>query len=122
MDDKAAKYTIIEVVGPYSYRLDIPGRRVHNVFHVDLLRPAARDPFPSQVRHDYQPPPLHVEGEEEWWAVEAITDERTVGFARNRELQYLVKWAGYTKPTWEPAAELQETVALRTYLRAKRGG
>ncbi|KAF4301806.1 hypothetical protein GTA08_BOTSDO10074 [Botryosphaeria dothidea] len=57
LDDKAAKFTVIEVVGSHSYKLDIPGA-VHNVFNVDLLRPAGTDPLPSQVQDDYQPPPV----------------------------------------------------------------
>lgn len=46
LDDKAAKFTITEVIGSYNYKLDVPGA-VHNVFHVDLLRPAGTDPLPS---------------------------------------------------------------------------
>ncbi|KAF4310821.1 hypothetical protein GTA08_BOTSDO13627 [Botryosphaeria dothidea] len=61
LDNKAAKFTVIEVVGSYSYKLDIPGA-VHNVFNVDLLRPAGTDPLPSQVQDDYQPPPVQVDG------------------------------------------------------------
>lgn len=120
LDDKAAKYTVTEVVGPYSYRLDIPGRRIHNVFHVDLLRPVGSDPLASQVQDDYHPPPLLTEGEDEWWAVEAILDERR----HRRQLQYLVKWTGYTQPSWEPAREVRDTDALKDYLQAKerRGG
>lgn len=74
LDDKAAKFTVIEVVGSHNYKLDIPGA-VHNVFHVDLLRPAGMDPLPSQIQDDYQPPPVQVDGQDEW-KVEAILGER----------------------------------------------
>ena len=52
LDDKAAKFTITEVIGPHSYRLNVPGS-VQDVFNVDLLRPASEDPLPSQERDDY---------------------------------------------------------------------
>jgi len=55
------------------------------------------------------PPPLPVvvEGEEEW-DVEEILDS---GRVRNR-LQYLVRWRGYSDPTWEPEDYLAEVEAV----------
>ena len=112
LDDKAAKYTVTEVVGAQSYRLDIPS--VHNVFNADLLRPAATDPLPSQSQSDYQPPPIVFDGED-YYDVEAILSERT----RRRQKQYKVKWKGYARPTWEPAFAVKETDALKAYLTSK---
>ena len=34
---------------------------------------------------------------------------------RNGKTKLLVKWTGYTKPTWEPLMELLETEALDLY-------
>jgi hypothetical protein len=64
LDDRAVKYIVVKVVGPASYRLNIPPR-VYNVFYVDLLRPAVDDPLPSQVLDDPQPPAILIDGEEE---------------------------------------------------------
>lgn len=99
--------------------MDIPGA-VHNVFHVDLLRPAGMDPLPSQIQDDYQPPPVQVDGQDEW-KVEAILGERMTRKLgrRRRQLQYQIKWEGYARPTWEPASALQDTAALETYLGAQ---
>ena len=47
--------------------------RIHPVFHVSLLRPAATNPLPGQ-RHP-PPPPVEVDGLEEWH-VEDIWDSR----------------------------------------------
>jgi transposase InsO family protein/predicted aspartyl protease len=122
LDDKAAKYTVTEVIGPLSYRLDIPGKS-HNVFHVDLLRPAASDPFPSQQQSDYQPPPV-LEDRDELYFVDEILQERIKRLpGRNRsQRQYLVKWTGYQTPTWEPEENLEHLDTFKDYKRAKRGG
>jgi hypothetical protein len=39
---------------------------IHLVFYIKLVRLAATDPFPSQLVDDSQPPPLLVNGEEEY--------------------------------------------------------
>lgn len=51
LDDRFAKFTHIEIIGPLSYRLDTT-LEVHNIFHIDLLRLAATDSLPSQVFDD----------------------------------------------------------------------
>jgi hypothetical protein len=46
---------------------------VHPVFHVELVRPAASDPFSSQIVDDTQPAPIKVDSELEY-EVEEILD------------------------------------------------
>lgn len=65
LDARHAKYTITKCISPHAYQLDTPDG-IHNVFHVDKLRPAADDPFPNQCTDDYQPPAVLNEGNEEW--------------------------------------------------------
>ena len=84
------------------------------MFHASLLKPDPQNPLPSQVQDDIQPPPITVEGEEEYF-VEAIIDERHKrGRGRGGPLrhEYLVKWRGYSTPTWTDASALADNHAL----------
>ena len=93
-------FPVTALIGKYACHLDLPATtKVHNVFHVRLLEPAASDPSPGQIL----PPalPIEVDGEEEWEVAEVLDS----GLFRRR-LQYLVKWTGYNDPTWEPAASV----------------
>jgi hypothetical protein len=51
LDAKYAKYTVTEVIGSYSYRLNTPPG-IHNVFYICLLKPATMNPLPGQVLHE----------------------------------------------------------------------
>ena len=85
-----------------------------------LLRPAADDPLPSQRTTNPQPPPTIV-GNEEEYKVEKILDERLVRRGRGQTKQYLVKWVGYSRPTWEPASEFEDIQALDAYEEGRGG-
>lgn len=117
LDARAAQFTVIERIGSHAYRLDTPPG-IHNVFHTMLLRSVSNDPLPSQKQVDWQPPAILIEdngGEHEEWQVEEILDERTRRIGRGKRQELLVKWTGYSRPTWEPASAFQDTVALDHY-------
>ena len=106
-------FAVKRVVTAYAYELDLPPSiRIHPVFHVNLLRPAATSPVPGQ--RNPPPSPVEVDGLEEWH-VEDILDSRWERRGRGGpRLKYTVKWIGYDEPTEEPAAYLhhaQEIVA-----------
>ena len=93
---------------PYAVRLALPDTmRIHPVFHVSLLEHAADDPFPGQRAEP--PPPVMVDGEEEQY-VDGILDSREYG--RWRKLQYLIKWAGEDRPTWEATENVNSLQAI----------
>lgn len=111
-----AKYTITKVYekSPHFYELDVPPG-IHNKFHVSLLRPAATDGLPSQMRDDSQPPALAIEDGEPWFGVETILRCRTRRIGRGGRREALVKWTGFVAPTWEPLVNVDQTDALRAF-------
>jgi hypothetical protein len=109
LDAKYAKYTVKEVIGSHSYRLDTPPG-IHDIFHSKHLRLASSSPLPGQVVEETQPPAILVDNTEEYEVEEILGQKRARGRG-NRE-QYLVKWKGYGKPTWEPKSALEGTIAL----------
>ena len=77
LDWKNGKYTVLEVISNYNYRLNTPPG-IHNVFYINLLKRAADNPFLSQRRGDFRPPVVMVDREEEW-EVERVLRERVRG-------------------------------------------
>jgi hypothetical protein len=105
------QYTVTRAVGRNAYQLDTPPGP-HNVFHTTLLQPAAVDPLPSQTQDDYQPPPIMIDGEEEW-EIENIQDVRVVGKrGGGLKRQFLCKWRGYANPSWNDQGDCEDTKAL----------
>ena len=109
LDYRHAKYTVIEKLGSHVYRLDVEG--IHDTFHTSLLRPAAENPFPSQVTTNYQPPGVLVDGEMEY-LVERIEGERVRKRGRGQSREYLVKWVGYDDRSWVHERQLEDAEAL----------
>ena len=102
-----------EVVNAHTYKLDLPASmRIHPVFNVNLLHPAAQNPVPGQMVDP--PPPVEIEGLEEW-DVEDILDSRWERRGRGGpRLRYTVKWVGYNDPTDEPADYLDHAREIIT--------
>jgi hypothetical protein len=93
-------FKITEVLGPLTYRLELPKRwKIHNTFHATLLTPFSENDVHGP--NFTKPPPDLIEGEEHY-EVEAIRKHRKAG----RGYSYLVKWKDYPtgEETWEPAS------------------
>ena len=119
LDARHAKFTVTEVIGSHSYRLDTPPG-IRNVFHPKLLRPANSSPLPGQVVEEGQPPAiLHDTDGAEMYEIERILDQKR-GPGRGNHQKYLVKWVGYGRPTWEPHSYVEHTVALQDWNKQNR--
>lgn len=106
-----AKYTVTAVPDALTVELNVPGN-IHKRFHVELVKRAGTDPFPSQIRDDAQNPPIIDELGTEEFPIEKIIRSRTVRRGRGQYRQALVKWVSEADPTWEPIEFISETEAL----------
>jgi hypothetical protein len=106
----ASRYTgpfsIIEVVGPAAYKLELPSRwKIHNVFHVSLLKKYIRSTDREQVHAPLIP--IQAEKQAEY-VVEKVIGSKLTGDGKTL---YLVLWKGYpeSEATWEPYENLVDS-------------
>ncbi|KAH0604613.1 uncharacterized protein H6S33_006281 [Morchella sextelata] len=96
-------YSVKQIINPYTYELELPrSMKIHPVFHVLLLSPEANNPLPGQQQ--LPPPPVEIEGEEEW-EVEDILDSRK----RRGRFEYLVRYIGYHEASCQPLSDLEHS-------------
>ena len=103
LDWRNLPYTVTEVIGPLSYRLDTPPG-IHNVFHATLLRKIGTDPFPSQILNATEPPAIISDPENPEHQMDEILTVK--GPQNNRKA--LVLWTGFTELIWEPLKEVKD--------------
>ena len=112
---RVGPYSIIGIIGNSAYKLKLPVEtKMHNVFHVSLLEPYTKSPFPG--RNLSPPPPVNINNEVEY-EVDEILDSRI----KYKKLQYFVNWKGYSvdERTWEPASHLANSPNLVANFHAK---
>ena len=106
-------YPIKDRLSPVTYRLQLPETmKINDVFHVDLLTPYHEtDAYGPQPE---QPPPVLINGEEEY-EVESLIKDRY--HKRRRKRQYLVKWKGYpaSDNSWVDEQDLHSDELLAEY-------
>jgi len=108
-------FKITEVLGPLTYRLDIPKRwKIHNVFHATLLSLFRQTDVHGPSFSN--PPPDLIDGEEEY-EVEAILNHRKIG----RGYQYLIRWKNYSSgdDSWEPESHIKNADDILTTYKKK---
>lgn len=102
-------FYVHKVINPVAYALDLPtGVRMHNVFHVSLLKPyrAGKDTLPPQS-------PEIVDGEIEY-EVESIQKHKVLKRGRSTHRYYLLRWKGQGSEfdSWEPEPNLTNCADL----------
>ena len=100
-------FQILETIGPVAYRLALPSHiRVHNVFHVSLLKRYIHDE--KHVIH-WQNIQVEPDGE---FLVEPlrILDRREIELRKRVVVQVKVQWKhfGPDEATWEEERYMQE--------------
>jgi hypothetical protein len=96
-------FKVLQTVGPVAARLELPPHlRMHNVFHVSLLK-AYRDD--GSVK---PPPPLGFMDGDPVFKVDRLLDTRIRKRGTRKVTEYLVAWEGYSAAhnTWEPAYKI----------------
>ena len=94
--------------------MNVPGN-IHKRFHVELIKRAGNDPYPSQLRDDAQNPPVIDDLNEKEYDVESILRARTIIRGRGFCRQALVKWTGWADLTWELVENVKDTIALEKF-------
>jgi hypothetical protein len=120
----AARYVgpfkVTRMVTPVTVELALPPSmsRMHNRFHVSLLKLFKADnTFPGRTQVS-RPAPILMDGTE-MWKVERVLSHR---IAKNGSTEYLIKWHGYpdSDNSWEPSSGVNAPDAINEYL-AQRG-
>ncbi|KAF8757871.1 Chromo (CHRromatin Organization MOdifier) domain [Rhizoctonia solani] len=101
-EQRLGPFKVSEKVSNQAYRLDLPPTmQIHNVFYMGLLSKVKQD---KNQTFESRPPPVTVDGEEEY-KVEGITDAEE----QDGKWFFRVKWKGYgsEENTWEPQENLK---------------
>jgi hypothetical protein len=96
-------FEVLRMVGKNAAELILPENfKIHNVFHVSLLRP-----YNPRIDIDEPPLPELVDGLP-YYKVEHILAHRDRRKRNRRYREYLIKWQGYSDDhnSWEPARNL----------------
>jgi len=113
---KIGPFIILAKIGTSAYKLALPpSMAIHNTFHISLLEPDQDNPFPSQIKEP--PPPIKIEGEDEY-KLDEIIDSRL----HYNKLQYRAQWKGYS-PEYDKVRYTAENLnnAEHTVQRFHRG-
>ncbi len=113
-------FTVEKMVGAVSAKLQMPKEwlRYHKVFHVSLLKPYHLRADGSKPR-SVGPPPMQWLDGEPMWEVDSIVAHREVRKGRGKQLQFLIRWAGFSEAddSWEPRQMLDHSPILRRMIR-----
>eukprot|EP00983_Pelagomonas_calceolata_P021673 679004-Pelagomonas_calceolata.AAC.1 len=103
-------FRVEDMVGLVAVHLQLPPQwsRIHNVFHVHVVKQyLSREQRPNGLGITPPPPVAWHEGEP-LYEFEALLDHRVMKRDRRQVLEFLVRWKGYSSEhdTWEPREDL----------------
>jgi len=87
---KIGPFKILARIGTSTSKLALPpSMAIHNTFHISRLKPYQDNRFPSRIKEP--PPPIQIEGEDEYELDEIIDSQ-----LHYNKLQSRAKWKGYS--------------------------
>jgi hypothetical protein len=92
-------FSVIDGINKVAMKLDLPNRlRMHDVFHVSLLRPYIEGKSPRSP-----PIPMVMDGEHDFVVNIILEHDLVKVSSKKTQLECLIKWVGYTDEhnTWE---------------------
>ncbi len=97
-------FTVLEANGPQTVKLDLPDHlRNHGTFNVRLVKP-------FMVRSGAPPPPVNIDGEEEW-EVESVGGHNIVNSRRKDSVvEFQAIWKGAYEPSWHEFADFEHSI------------
>ena len=102
----AGPYRVTKIVLSNAIQLDLPpAMKIHPVVNVSHVKPWKQ---PMEGQNKPTPPPIEIQGEEEYEVEEVLDSRRCRGI-----VEYRVRWKGYMAEhdTWEPALNLEHAKA-----------
>ena len=119
-------FEVDQMIGDSAVRLHLPPEwaRIHNVFHVHLVKPyiGSQEEMPA-TQQWRAPPPLQFLDGEPLYKVEQLLNHRIVRHGRRAAYHFLVRWEGYPPEhdTWEPEKNLLSCDSLIALYKAGHG-
>lgn len=112
-------FTLLEQHSPVSFRVELPPfYKIHDVFHVDVLRPYLPSPESLGSRSAAPPDPTIIDGQDEY-EVDEILKYRKY----RRQHQFLVSWKGYGREAdeWIPLSNLDHSPEMVAAFKQQHG-
>jgi Chromo (CHRromatin Organisation MOdifier) domain len=82
---KLGLYNIQKVLGPLTYRLELPSSmRIHLIFYISLLELALKNMKLAHIQ-------LSDETQDDIYKIEKVLDDQQI----DDQTHYLIKWSGY---------------------------
>jgi len=110
-------FPVAKLVGKAAVKLTLPSDyRIHNVFHVSLVKHYKQGPGMRE------PPPVYWDEQGASFNVDRILDHRDKRYGKRTVREYLVRWEGYGPEhnSWEPAANFHSDLLPRTYCEQRK--
>ena len=104
-------FEVIQAIGGAAYKLRLPpSLKVHNVFHVSLLKPFHSD-------GTIQPPQLVSSEGDAGYQAEAILNHKERRYGKGVRREYLVRWhgCGPEHDSWEPESSVSKLAMFPEY-------